>query len=994
MLPYKLMVCKNCTNSKHNSARLSTNEIYRKLHEVQCGKCNTMWLVCVFHNKRYAYRSFFLAQKHIVDIDHSLCVPITKETSSDADDEDFEVHNDNNYSCKDTESSTTNTNINTIKSFEACFSAVSLSQYNTVMRRFIESESSSTGDGLKRIVACAFAMNMNAIYSELSFNEMMYHMKATSFCLTLTATQLSQYYELSHMLGTTFNPSFNGDDNKILQTRPPSSAIDIDRYYLNRSTSIATNIPIPTVHHNHGHAFVSIKEAVQHFLCFETDIDGMFIDKVSSSYKNMVRHNSTVTNSKICNDIRLKVKSSLSSSNISPLILYLIIWSDDFEPNHVKQFKKSTWIKTITISAPQHCQTSSRHTYVIALSKKENNHDIVNAFFNRELKELQVPTEIYCKVTNCNLPIVVETLAISADRPERSALNCMLGHNGLPSRRWRFSAYIDPDKLKACTQCMLRRIHLLDSGHSHKNNRDKCCYDWNYQHSRNCSNLPKDYPVNQHPDSPPPPIGREVSNIKYLYPIELTYDILKQAVKFCFFNCYRNNWTQTEAMVYLKSVGINEKYGKENVFLVAQKLKKMNTLERTSCYDYISYPILWCSGLQLNQCIDTPMHQIFQGVVKSLMDETITWLNYKKNPIYKEFGEYVNGTLCKFHDVGVDWCRMEKFTSGRLFSLGGWQAEQFIAFARCSIIVYSAIRDLVPNEEVGLNEHECMIQSLLCLVSRLMCSNSVSYETLLEYTKHFLSVCDAFENTAFKLEGIDPFWYKKGNFLSLLNLPDQIQRYGNLKNYWEGSRERSIQLIKPFLINMRATSSFYRRKLNRMYISQTIERLNKDTTEHFALQENIYQERPSYERYLSFKVYSSRIDLKAFILHKNVLSTILVKDDLDQEQHFVVTKNATSANYSLFQIVFRDEEGFNKCGMWYAPIKIIIDSELEYSTLDLINDMVLDYALLCPCISKHTSLSCCYTAITKEWRYRNEDGIHNLPTISKQFTRSILNTEH
>ena len=91
---------------------------------------------------------------------------------------------------------------------------------------------------------------------------------------------------------------------------------------------------------------------------------------------------------------------------------------------------------------------------------------------------------------------------------------------------------------------------------------------------------------------------------------------------------------------------------------------------------------------------------------------------------------------------------------------------------------------------------------------------------LIDYIKCFLSSCDLFENTAFKLDGSDPFWYKKSNFLSLLNLPSQISKFGSLRNYWEGSQERSIQQIRPFLIGMRSSSSFYKTKLKHMYILQ------------------------------------------------------------------------------------------------------------------------------------------------------------------------------
>ena len=66
------------------------------------------------------------------------------------------------------------------------------------------------------------------------------------------------------------------------------------------------------------------------------------------------------------------------------------------------------------------------------------------------------------------------------------------------------------------------------------------------------------------------------------------------------------------------------------------------------------------------------------------------------------------------------------------------------------------------------------------------------------YIKCFSSACDLFENVAYIMDDANPMWYSKGNFLSLLNLPSQIKEFGSLRNFWEGSRERSIQQIKPF----------------------------------------------------------------------------------------------------------------------------------------------------------------------------------------------------
>ena len=77
---------------------------------------------------------------------------------------------------------------------------------------------------------------------------------------------------------------------------------------------------------------------------------------------------------------------------------------------------------------------------------------------------------------------------------------------------------------------------------------------------------------------------------------------------------------------------------------------------------------------------------------------------------------------------------MEKFIKGRTYSfLSGWQAEQYIAFGRFLLVIYGSIRDVVGDDELKIDEHECMSQALLCLLSRVMCGEDVSTDVILQY---------------------------------------------------------------------------------------------------------------------------------------------------------------------------------------------------------------------------------------------------------------------
>ena len=64
---------------------------------------------------------------------------------------------------------------------------------------------------------------------------------------------------------------------------------------------------------------------------------------------------------------------------------------------------------------------------------------------------------------------------MSADRPERSAMNHLLGHNGLNTRRWRYSAYIDQQYFPACNTCINERIKRIQLNKFYKIN-GRCRY--------------------------------------------------------------------------------------------------------------------------------------------------------------------------------------------------------------------------------------------------------------------------------------------------------------------------------------------------------------------------------------------------------------------------------------------------------------------------------------------------------------------------------------
>ena len=205
MLPvFKLIQCKDCLNTENNKITLCSNKSYKSLHEVQCVKCNNIWLMCALHGIRFKYRRYFLAKEHVRKVHHpsdpstlqllskiSTCqltsdndvVPSNEIDSSGYDfndniDNDIVDSESDNISNGNTTDSMSHL---TIMNFKNCHKPITLNDYNTNMRRYIENESTSPGSGLKRIVSCAFTMNLSSDPSLVSINEALFHLKSTLF---------------------------------------------------------------------------------------------------------------------------------------------------------------------------------------------------------------------------------------------------------------------------------------------------------------------------------------------------------------------------------------------------------------------------------------------------------------------------------------------------------------------------------------------------------------------------------------------------------------------------------------------------------------------------------------------------------------------------------------------------------------------------------------------------------------------------------------------
>ena len=155
----------------------------------------------------------------------------------------------------------------------------------------------------------------------------------------------------------------------------------------------------------------------------------------------------------------------------------------------------------------------------------------------------------------------------------------------------------------------------------------QCC-DWNYQAINNhlCQTIPENYPTCQHKNSPQPPVNRGIECIKQLKPIQQTYEVLIAASQFCAYNYWHNVWSKKNVDAYMKSVGVSSSYYKPHI-IDADITSLQKNVDVKETLKLLHIPTAWNTPINLCQYIDTPMHLIFQGIVKSVIEFSFMFLH-------------------------------------------------------------------------------------------------------------------------------------------------------------------------------------------------------------------------------------------------------------------------------------------------------------------------------------------------------------------------------
>ena len=343
-------------------------------------------------------------------------------------------------------------------------------------------------------------------------------------------------------------------------TRIPTKWSELRSSHVEGARSIVANLPIPKVLQceKGEHSYVSLIDCIRHFLAHRDLSDLALIrNDLSELHQEYIDHSSLSR--------RAKQILQQSQNNESALHSYILIWSDDVEPNRTKSNRGSVWLMTATIATHLRNGHCMDNTFPLAVGKKGDDHGPVVAKVERDLQMLRsgLCAPFYVGRQQKKAKLVFELFATLQDQPERRDFNCMRAGNGSHTGRFGVSAdhlaIYKANVLPLCGPC----LQLMES----KIAIDDCtwplpscrtCVRWDVLDDPNQLTLCK--PPSDYPTTGSCRIVNTAGGSPLIKPFRITYDSLKAAIDTAHEQYVSGVWTTQQYEAFLEVEGLSTKF--------------------------------------------------------------------------------------------------------------------------------------------------------------------------------------------------------------------------------------------------------------------------------------------------------------------------------------------------------------------------------------------------------------------------------------------------
>ena len=267
-----------------------------------------------------------------------------------------------------------------------------------------------------------------------------------------------------------------------------------------------------------------------------------------------------------------------------------------------------------------------------------------------------------------------------------------------------------------------------------------------------------------------------------------------------------------------------------------------------------------------------------------------------------------------------------------------------------------------------------------------MSTRNIIGQVIDEHVKLFLSTCHRFSQSYFQKDKT-PFWANTGNFPTLLCLGKQVDRFGPVRLYWEGTREIYIQELKKHLVGMRRNPQYFAGKLSLMYRTNVMNWIREEMSRHNANSNDKEFGRKA-RMYYQYRTLS---DVQDRFSVGDVISGFTLKGD----DHKIMVAYGKKRRSGLMSIVSIDcvdvGESVKSIGLAYVICQLE-DTVDDFQTIDvnLVENMIASHCILLPFI-QNGNFTGLYAVVFDDWDVGDESFRKCLPMLcSTLFSINVL----
>ena len=688
--------------------------------------------------------------------------------------------------------------------------------------------------------------------------------------------------------------------SKWMQTRLSSDAKTLNKVNLKGPTSIKKALNISEVKHDSGGAYSDVVDSI-HSMMLQQGPMGSLQDILREGSKDVV---STVIQ---CPKIQVMAREMWDEAILDEkkpdeiVPSFLFIWDDGFDNTESKSGAGGGLSMGTVTALDLKTGNMSRlraNTDVVTLSRSSVSHDETIGRLLSQLQKLRKPFKTFHRTMGF-VYAMVRVVNVNRDRVQRNKVAGVLAHNGRCNQRWK---YVLPPKgnereaFYSCDSCFKRRVKACsDPGpvDIHLNNDCQECCDFNVDKNQHLQkvNIHDKCPTQLLPGSPRPPSIVPISTTnRSRISFKMNFKMMRMAVRTATYHHVIGFWSDEATTYYLREIGINS-----STISKILNFKELNEHRNTeeviqeleNCQYRSVIPHVWQYDdvCDIDDNIDPLMHMIFEGLIKvmykEVIPEAISILNVDTDCM-----SMIQDQLKAVRKMSVSWIRTESLAQHTL-KPSGWRGVDFVAAARLLKNCISHIKTAITAEggqymETKLkiyNIFEQFIYSCHSMVARVMC-DSCTEESINEVEQHiklFLSASERYSKLVLDRDSDKTFMSLKGNFLSLLNIPDEMRKFGPLRRYWDGDYEAFVKLIKEVLPGglKRNGAATLVAKLIR-FKERTSLMLASNRSKEYLLSKNFITESVVYDRNKPMHIYQSLSLIEDLLSKKVPLSGVMV----------------------------------------------------------------------------------------------------------------------